>query len=187
MTIALPSNYFRLFITPHEAASKLCLNSNLLICCALQPSPPNTRHMLLRPVAALASPLARQSSRRSPGALMCGAAANNTPTTATAPVAMHWSDSPLASAKYASELNTACLAVQLASKLCQTVQQQLQSSETAGKQDDSPVTVADYGACIPSWLASEVLCMHDSDTQAAVQVGHSMALRCWACSACMIN
>jgi 3'-phosphoadenosine 5'-phosphosulfate (PAPS) 3'-phosphatase len=56
-----------------------------------------------------------------------------------------WADSKLAGSHYAAELDAACLAVQLASKLCQTVQQQLSSSETAGKPDDSPVTVADYG------------------------------------------
>lgn len=72
---------------------------------------------------------------------MCGAAKS-----AAAAAPAQWADTPLAKGQYAKELETACLAVQLASKLCRTVQQQLKSSETAGKQDDSPVTVADYGA-----------------------------------------
>lgn len=59
-----------------------------------------------------------------------------------------WADTPLQTAKYAKELDTACLAVQLASKLCRTVQQQLSSSEKQDKQDDSPVTVADYGGWV---------------------------------------
>jgi hypothetical protein len=74
---------------------------------------------------------------------MSAAAGKSGSTVAAA--ATQWADTPLAQAQYAKELDTACLAVQLASKLCRTVQQQLSSSETAGKQDDSPVTVADYG------------------------------------------
>ncbi|KAF6257560.1 hypothetical protein COO60DRAFT_1622225 [Scenedesmus sp. NREL 46B-D3] len=57
-----------------------------------------------------------------------------------------WAETKLSDAKYASQLAAACEAVTLASKLCQRVQQQLTTTETAGKNDDSPVTVADYGA-----------------------------------------
>eukprot|EP00879_Flechtneria_rotunda_P017178 GHRR01017991.1.p1 GENE.GHRR01017991.1~~GHRR01017991.1.p1 ORF type:complete len:409 (+),score=126.91 GHRR01017991.1:145-1371(+) len=57
-----------------------------------------------------------------------------------------WANTELVGAKYATELEAACQAVKLASKLCQKVQQQLTSTEKADKQDDSPVTVADYGA-----------------------------------------
>jgi hypothetical protein len=70
---------------------------------------------------------------------MCGSVKSGTA------AATSYAETPLAKGQYAKELETACLAVQLASKLCRTVQQQLKSSETAGKQDDSPVTVADYG------------------------------------------
>lgn len=52
----------------------------------------------------------------------------------------------LADAEYAKELEAACVAVRLASKLCRTVQRQLSDAEKVDKQDDSPVTVADYGA-----------------------------------------
>jgi 3'(2'), 5'-bisphosphate nucleotidase / inositol polyphosphate 1-phosphatase len=44
------------------------------------------------------------------------------------------------------ELEAACDAVRLASILCRTVQAQLTSSEKVEKSDDSPVTVADFGA-----------------------------------------
>lgn len=98
------------------------------------------RHMLCRsaslPRTALQVPL------RVPAAVMCGSAKGSATATAVT-----WPETPLANGQYAKELESACLAVQLASKLCRTVQQQLKSSETAGKQDDSPVTVADYGAC----------------------------------------
>lgn len=96
-------------------------------------------HMLCRSASLPRTVL--QAPLRLPAAVMCGAASKSA---ATAPAAK-WSDTPLAKSQYAKELGTACLAVQLASKLCRTVQQQLSSSETAGKQDDSPVTVADYG------------------------------------------
>jgi hypothetical protein len=79
---------------------------------------------------------------------MCAAVTGSSSSTA----AVQWTDTPLAKGQYAKELETACLAVQLASKLCKTVQQQLSSSETAGKQDDSPVTVADYGRHLVSSL-----------------------------------
>lgn len=84
---------------------------------------------------------------------MCAAVTGSSSNTA----AVQWPDTPLAKGQYAKELETACLAVQLASKLCRTVQQQLSSSETAGKQDDSPVTVADYGTHLLSSLLSWVL------------------------------
>lgn len=91
---------------------------------------------------------ALQVPLRVPAAVMCGSAKGSaTATTVT------WPETPLAKGQYAKELESACLAVQLASKLCRTVQQQLKSSETAGKQDDSPVTVADYGACCQQAVA----------------------------------
>lgn len=84
---------------------------------------------------------------------MCGAVKNHSSSTSTTTL---WSNTPLAKGQYAKELDTACLAVQLASKLCRTVQQQLSSSETAGKQDDSPVTVADYGAqALVAWVLQQ--------------------------------
>ncbi|MEW5319903.1 MAG: hypothetical protein WDW38_011018 [Sanguina aurantia] len=50
------------------------------------------------------------------------------------------------------ELVNMIAAVRLASKLCQVVQQQLSASEHVSKPDDSPVTVADYGAqAIIAW------------------------------------
>lgn len=44
------------------------------------------------------------------------------------------------------ELQAAVDAVRLASRLCQAVQMQLKHGEKTDKEDDSPVTVADYGA-----------------------------------------
>ncbi|KAK9811515.1 hypothetical protein WJX72_005139 [[Myrmecia] bisecta] len=44
------------------------------------------------------------------------------------------------------ELAAACKAVRLASVLCQQIQQQLQAGEKVDKEDNSPVTIADYGA-----------------------------------------
>jgi hypothetical protein len=110
--------------------------------CSFQTAAPaeHTGHMLCR--SASLPRTALQAPFRLPAAVMCGAVKCNSSSTATA---TQWSDTPLAKGQYAKELDTACLAVQLASKLCRTVQQQLSSSETAGKQDDSPVTVADYG------------------------------------------
>lgn len=93
--------------------------------------------------SALPRTVLQASPLRLPATVMCAAASKSSSTVA----ATQWVDTPLAQAQYGKELDTACLAVQLASKLCRTVQQQLKSSETAGKQDDSPVTVADYGEC----------------------------------------
>lgn len=61
----------------------------------------------------------------------------------------------LIEAPYAKELDAACHAVRLASKLCRIVQQQLSDAEKVDKQDDSPVTVADYGAqVLVAWALS---------------------------------
>jgi hypothetical protein len=95
---------------------------------------------LCRQVASLQRTALLQAPLRFPAAIMCGSLKSGTAAATT------YAETPLAKGQYAKELETACLAVQLASKLCRTVQQQLKSSETAGKQDDSPVTVADYGA-----------------------------------------
>lgn len=96
--------------------------------------------VLCRQVASLQRTALLQAPLRFPAAIMCGSLKSGTAAATT------YAETPLAKGQYAKELETACLAVQLASKLCRTVQQQLKSSETAGKQDDSPVTVADYGA-----------------------------------------
>ena len=53
------------------------------------------------------------------------------------------SSSPL---PYHAEAAAAARAVRLASKLCERVQATLGSGEKSDKEDDSPVTVADYGA-----------------------------------------
>ncbi|GLC46765.1 hypothetical protein PLESTB_001488000 [Pleodorina starrii] len=55
-------------------------------------------------------------------------------------------DVPPQTLQYGKELDSAKAAVRLASKLCQIVQRQLSAEERADKKDDSPVTVADYGA-----------------------------------------
>jgi hypothetical protein len=107
-----------------------------------------------RPAAAAQAPALAAGARAVRVAAAAGAAS---PAPAQHTAAMHWADSPLAGARYGRELDTACLAVQLASKLCRTVQAQLQRSETAGKQDDSPVTVADYGAC--RWCVCVCVCV----------------------------
>ncbi|CAL8471122.1 g10664 [Coccomyxa elongata] len=51
-----------------------------------------------------------------------------------------------ATSAYEKELGSALKAVRLASKLCQRVQLQLKDGERTDKADDSPVTIADYGA-----------------------------------------
>ncbi|EFJ43494.1 hypothetical protein VOLCADRAFT_65837 [Volvox carteri f. nagariensis] len=54
--------------------------------------------------------------------------------------------------QYGKELESAKAAVRLASKLCQIVQRQLSAEERVDKKDDSPVTVADYGAqAVVAW------------------------------------
>ena len=49
---------------------------------------------------------------------------------------------------YDTELAKGHEAVRLASKLCQKVQRQLTGEDEQSKTDDSPVTVADYGASL---------------------------------------
>ncbi|CAI5500771.1 unnamed protein product [Closterium sp. Naga37s-1] len=49
-------------------------------------------------------------------------------------------------AAYADELAAAESAVRLACALCETVQRGLKAEESASKSDESPVTIADYGA-----------------------------------------
>ena len=50
------------------------------------------------------------------------------------------------------EARRAIEAVRLASRLCEQVQRRLSSAERQDKQDDSPVTVADYGAqAVVAW------------------------------------
>ncbi|BDA45281.1 SAL1 phosphatase [Coccomyxa sp. Obi] len=55
-------------------------------------------------------------------------------------------DATKAASTYQTELQAALKAVRLASKLCQRVQLQLKAGERTDKADDSPVTIADYGA-----------------------------------------
>eukprot|EP00200_Dunaliella_tertiolecta_P000683 CAMPEP_0202359124 /NCGR_PEP_ID=MMETSP1126-20121109/12530_1 /ASSEMBLY_ACC=CAM_ASM_000457 /TAXON_ID=3047 /ORGANISM="Dunaliella tertiolecta, Strain CCMP1320" /LENGTH=431 /DNA_ID=CAMNT_0048952449 /DNA_START=103 /DNA_END=1399 /DNA_ORIENTATION=- len=62
---------------------------------------------------------------------------------------------PLSQAKYSAELAAAADAVRLASRVCETVQRDLAESEKVDKQDDSPVTVADYAAqAVVAWSLS---------------------------------
>jgi len=54
---------------------------------------------------------------------------------------------------FQAELELACRAVKLASQLCQKVQLSLLDAEKQDKEDDSPVTVADYGAqAVVAWV-----------------------------------
>ncbi|KAL4429370.1 hypothetical protein ABPG77_005144 [Micractinium sp. CCAP 211/92] len=48
--------------------------------------------------------------------------------------------------EYAKEVEAAVAAVRLASRLCQEVQVELQAGHRSDKDDESPVTIADYGA-----------------------------------------
>lgn len=125
------------------ASHRLHHTSRHIHCCPAGPSSSSYSsklQMLCRQVASLQRTALLQAPLRFPAATMCGSLKSGTAAATT------YAETPLAKGQYAKELETACLAVQLASKLCRTVQQQLKSSETAGKQDDSPVTVADYGA-----------------------------------------
>lgn len=119
---------------------------------------------------------ALQAHFRAPVAAMCGTSKGNGSTNL-----LDWSSSPAAQGKYAKELDTACLAVQLASKLCRTVQQQLQSSETAGKQDDSPVTVADYGGCINTCRPPLLLHVCSLREEQCTTGGHTRAVSTRKC------
>ena len=65
-------------------------------------------------------------------------------TVAAAAGAASSSSSPLL--PYHAEAAAAAAAVRLASKLCERVQATLGTGEKSDKEDDSPVTVADYGA-----------------------------------------
>ena len=56
------------------------------------------------------------------------------------------SSSPSSPLPYHAEAAAAARAVRLASKLCERVQATLGTGEKSDKEDDSPVTVADYGA-----------------------------------------
>jgi len=57
-----------------------------------------------------------------------------------------------AKSRYEADLQVACEAVKLASKLCKQAQEQLRTKETLSKDDMSPVTVADLGSqAIISW------------------------------------
>ena len=62
-----------------------------------------------------------------------------------------------AAATFPGEMRRACEAVQLASKLCVATQLVLQSNEKVSKQDDSPVTIADFAAqaVVSYWLQQE--------------------------------
>uniref|UniRef100_A0A7R9YUZ8 3'(2'),5'-bisphosphate nucleotidase n=1 Tax=Chlamydomonas euryale TaxID=1486919 RepID=A0A7R9YUZ8_9CHLO len=63
------------------------------------------------------------------------------------------SDFAAAGAPFGSELVHACRAVRLAAMLCKEVQTQLGDAEKEDKSDDSPVTVADYGAqVLVAWV-----------------------------------
>ncbi|KAF5832069.1 hypothetical protein DUNSADRAFT_12182 [Dunaliella salina] len=71
------------------------------------------------------------------------------------PMASAAQQAPLSQAKYSAELAAAADAVRLASRVCETVQKDLAESEKADKQDDSPVTVADYAAqAVVAWSLS---------------------------------
>ncbi|CAG9462656.1 unnamed protein product [Pedinophyceae sp. YPF-701] len=53
---------------------------------------------------------------------------------------------------YSTEVREAVRAVRMASRLCIAVQQQMRSADREDKADDSPVTVADYGAqAVVAW------------------------------------
>eukprot|EP00195_Chlamydomonas_chlamydogama_P016354 CAMPEP_0202900884 /NCGR_PEP_ID=MMETSP1392-20130828/12088_1 /ASSEMBLY_ACC=CAM_ASM_000868 /TAXON_ID=225041 /ORGANISM="Chlamydomonas chlamydogama, Strain SAG 11-48b" /LENGTH=363 /DNA_ID=CAMNT_0049587341 /DNA_START=170 /DNA_END=1261 /DNA_ORIENTATION=- len=88
-------------------------------------------------------------------------------------------------ATFSKEVNDACRAVRLASKLCQRVQKELGQSERVEKQDDSPVTVADYGAqAVVAWVLSraaphERLSMVAEEDSASLrqESGRAMLLR----------
>ena len=70
----------------------------------------------------------------------------STSSTAAAATAAAASSSPAPPLPYRAEAAAAAAAVRLASKLCERVQATLGSGEKSDKEDDSPVTVADYGA-----------------------------------------
>eukprot|EP00898_Chlorokybus_atmophyticus_P002195 jgi/Chlat1/2977/Chrsp2S04703 len=61
-----------------------------------------------------------------------------------------------ASMAYEKELEVAKRAVRLASGLCRLVQRRLKTNEKLDKEDDSPVTIADFGAqAIVSWALQQ--------------------------------
>ena len=70
----------------------------------------------------------------------------STSSSATAAAAAAAAASSSSQLPYRAEAEAATAAVRLASKLCERVQATLGTGEKSDKEDDSPVTVADYGA-----------------------------------------
>ena len=97
-------------------------------------------HRLAFPAAAAAAIAATLFTSRSPFSIR---ATMSTSVAAVAGAAPSSSSSPL---PYHAEAAAAAAAVRLASKLCERVQATLATGEKSDKEDDSPVTVADYGA-----------------------------------------
>ena len=75
-----------------------------------------------------------------------GWASSTRPRCVAASVAAAAAPGPHTSEQYGAEVHAAVDAVRLASRLCQAVQVQLKQGEKTEKDDESPVTVADYGA-----------------------------------------
>ncbi|KAG1654946.1 hypothetical protein FOA52_003267 [Chlamydomonas sp. UWO 241] len=87
-----------------------------------------------------------------------------------------------AGAPFSAHLSSACAAVRLASKLCQTVQLSLGDAEKEDKIDDSPVTVADYGAqAVIAWMLQRAdpanrLCMVAEEDSASLTAPEGRAM-----------
>lgn len=93
-------------------------------------------------------------------------------------------DQPAAAAtSYDSELQAAIEAVRLASRICKAVQLQLSEQEKQTKNDDSPVTVADYAAqAVVAWslsrsLPGEPLGMVAEETSEELRLDASAGIR----------
>ncbi|CAL5228744.1 g11929 [Coccomyxa viridis] len=87
---------------------------------------------------------------------------------------------------YGHQLDCAINAVRLASKLCQRVQLMLKASEKTDKSDDSPVTIADYGAqALVAWslqkempnLPFSMVAEEDSDDLRKSEEGKGLAAK----------
>ena len=104
-------------------------------------------HRLAFPAAAAAAIAATLLASRSPSirATMSSTSSVAASAAAAAGAAPSSSSSP-SSLPYRAEAAAAAAAVRLASKLCERVQATLGTGEKSDKEDDSPVTVADYGA-----------------------------------------
>ena len=125
-----------LLVIPRSASSSSCASARRAVPLV------GKRTLLSTPAGAssFAPSDRRRRHRRSPRVVMAFSSSS--------------SSSKSSSSSFPEEMRAACEAVQLASELCRETQKVLRSNERVQKQDDSPVTVADFAAqaVVSHWL-----------------------------------